>query len=178
MSQSKARKYLLYAAGEVLLITVGILIALQISNWNEQRQDRARERVHLEQLYADFATNADRMASVADHHAELAENLMIAVSAIKRGELAADEVELFKWVILTMHQFPPSNAITGAYDAIIASGDFAVVQDQELKSSLVKIDSALEAMQRLSEMASEDNPLPDDVRITHLNSSTSSNEGN
>ena len=156
LSQSKMRKYLLYAVGEVLLITVGILIALQISNWNEKRQDRARERVHLEQLYADFATNADRLTRVANHRGELAENLMIAVSAVKRGELAADEVELFKWVILTMHQFPPSNATTGGYDAIIASGDFAIIQDQELKSNIVKIASAIESMQRQSEMASEE----------------------
>ena len=164
LSKSKTRKYLSYAVGEVLLVTVGILIAIQINNWNEQRKDRGRERVHLEQLYADLSTNADRMNRVADHHAELAENLMVAVSVVKRGELATDEVEQFKWVILTMHQFPPAGATTGGYDALIASGDFAIIQYQELKSNIVKIDSAIETLQRLSDLASEASPLPDSVR--------------
>jgi len=31
-----ARKYLLYAIGEIALVVIGILIALQINNWNEK----------------------------------------------------------------------------------------------------------------------------------------------
>ena len=37
MSESKSRKYLLYAFGEVFLVIIGILIALQVNNWNEER---------------------------------------------------------------------------------------------------------------------------------------------
>ena len=34
-------KYLLYAVGEILLVVIGILIALQVNNWNEQRREQA-----------------------------------------------------------------------------------------------------------------------------------------
>src|SRR6056297_1458993 len=34
-------KYLLYAIGEILLVVIGILIALQVNNWNEQRKEQA-----------------------------------------------------------------------------------------------------------------------------------------
>lgn len=37
LSESKSRKYLLYAFGEVFLVIIGILIALQVNNWNEER---------------------------------------------------------------------------------------------------------------------------------------------
>jgi hypothetical protein len=164
LSTSKTRKYLLYAVGEVLLVTVGILIALQINNWNEQRKDVARERGHLEQLYSDFATNEERLAQAADHHAGMVKNLMVAVGAVKRGELAVDEVEEFKWVILTMRQYPPPFVTTGGYDAIIASGDFAILQDQELKFGLVKIYGVLDDIQRMSDLASKDNHLPTALR--------------
>ena len=39
-----ARKYFKYAIGEIILVVIGILIALQINNWNEWRKDRIMER--------------------------------------------------------------------------------------------------------------------------------------
>lgn len=38
LAQSKFSKYLLYAIGEIVLVVIGILIALQINNWNESRK--------------------------------------------------------------------------------------------------------------------------------------------
>ena len=38
-----AKKYLLYAIGEILLVVIGIVIALQINNWNEERKDQKFE---------------------------------------------------------------------------------------------------------------------------------------
>ncbi len=43
MKETKLNKYLLYAMGEILLVVLGILIALQINNWNEWRKDRDLE---------------------------------------------------------------------------------------------------------------------------------------
>ena len=163
LAQPKTKKFLLYAVGEVLLVTAGILIALQINNWNEERKDSVREYAYLEQLYADSETNASRIAQVAEHHAKLAEDLMFAVSVVKRGKLAADEVERFKWAILRMYQFYPPFVTTGGYDSLIASGDFAILQDQELKTSLAKAHGDLEVLPRFSNAASEQRGLPDAV---------------
>ena len=38
LPDNKFSKYLLYAIGEILLVVIGILIALQVSNWNENMQ--------------------------------------------------------------------------------------------------------------------------------------------
>lgn len=43
LTQNKVSKYLLYAIGEILLVVVGILIALQVNNWNEDRLSRQFE---------------------------------------------------------------------------------------------------------------------------------------
>ncbi|MEJ2585524.1 MAG: DUF6090 family protein [Robiginitalea sp.] len=57
LTDSKFNKYLLYAVGEILLVVIGILIALQINNWNEERKAREREQQLLISLSEDFKSN-------------------------------------------------------------------------------------------------------------------------
>ena len=40
LSENRFTKYLLYALGEIILVVIGILIALGISNWNESKKNR------------------------------------------------------------------------------------------------------------------------------------------
>jgi len=49
-----ARKYLLYAIGEIALVVIGILIALQINNWNQERLNRLEEQQLLRLIYTEM----------------------------------------------------------------------------------------------------------------------------
>ena len=50
LSENKFSKYLLYAIGEIVLVVIGILIALQVSNFNEQKKLRKKELTYLKEL--------------------------------------------------------------------------------------------------------------------------------
>ena len=50
MEEKKVSGYLKYAIGEIILVVIGILIALQINNWNQERINRKRERSYLIEL--------------------------------------------------------------------------------------------------------------------------------
>ena len=52
--ENKFSKYLLYAIGEIVLVVIGILIALQINNWNESNRDKKQEKVYLKNLKEDL----------------------------------------------------------------------------------------------------------------------------
>lgn len=69
MSENKTGKYLKYALGEILLVMIGILLALQVKNWNEQRKDRKLEQELLVTLLKTLEQNKDviesRMKSIS-----------------------------------------------------------------------------------------------------------------
>ena len=50
ITDNKFSKYLLYAIGEILLVVIGILIALQVDSWNEERKDQIRLRNMLQSI--------------------------------------------------------------------------------------------------------------------------------
>ncbi|SRR6056297_2516550 len=54
IASGSVTKYLLYAVGESLLVVVGILIALQVNNWNEDRQLNRQEQTYLGLLRDDL----------------------------------------------------------------------------------------------------------------------------
>ena len=57
MSENKTGKYLKYAIGEIVLVVIGILIALSINNWNENRKSSNAEAKALVELLAEFKKN-------------------------------------------------------------------------------------------------------------------------
>ncbi|MDM9631471.1 DUF6090 family protein [Robiginitalea aurantiaca] len=54
LSQGKTGKYLTYALGEIVLVVIGILIALQINTWNESRKEIGKSRALLKEFRKDL----------------------------------------------------------------------------------------------------------------------------
>ena len=83
ISEDKFFKYLLYAIGEILLVVIGILIALQVNNWNEQRVALNREQQILHSLHSEFSYNLDELKfdiarlDTSIHNLEILMDLML-----------------------------------------------------------------------------------------------------
>ena len=57
LSENKFSKYLIYAIGEIILVVIGILIALQVNNWNQNRIDSKIEKQLLTELLENLEVN-------------------------------------------------------------------------------------------------------------------------
>ena len=135
-----------FAVGiDFVIVVVGIFVGLQVDAWNEDRKERIRERAAVEQLIADFTTNGETVNRMVEFHEEKIKEIKFAVDALTSGELAPEDASRFRNAFISMFQLPPLGATMGGYEAMIASGDFALIQDQKLKSMLVNLDADLEA---------------------------------
>lgn len=68
LTENKFSKYVLYAIGEIILVVIGILLALQINNWNEERQNQKEAHKILLQLKNEFETNNELVDSSIEFH--------------------------------------------------------------------------------------------------------------
>ncbi len=59
MEKNKTGKYLKYAIGEIVLVVIGILIALQINNWNEEKKLDSKTQDYYVQLLVDLKSDVD-----------------------------------------------------------------------------------------------------------------------
>lgn len=64
LTENKFSKYLLYAIGEIILVVIGILLALQINNWNENRKLKSKEVSSIQNLVEEIGFNNSVLKSV------------------------------------------------------------------------------------------------------------------
>eukprot|EP01093_Parvamoeba_rugata_P010289 TRINITY_DN2799_c0_g4_i1.p2 TRINITY_DN2799_c0_g4~~TRINITY_DN2799_c0_g4_i1.p2 ORF type:complete len:144 (-),score=30.31 TRINITY_DN2799_c0_g4_i1:1192-1623(-) len=71
LSEGKTGKYFKYAIGEIVLVVIGILIALQINNWNIKVKERNTERLNLIALKEEFKENKNELNNVIALNAQI-----------------------------------------------------------------------------------------------------------
>ena len=59
LRKNRFTKYMVYAIGEILLVVIGILIAVQVNNWNNTRLNHQKENIILQNLNVEFVRNRE-----------------------------------------------------------------------------------------------------------------------
>jgi len=68
LKENRLTRYLIYAIGEIVLVVIGILIALQLNNWNSERKERALEVKTLSELLTSFQGDLKDLIYNLDFH--------------------------------------------------------------------------------------------------------------
>ena len=132
---NRFRKYLLYAVGEILLVMIGILLALQVNNANEERKNRALEKAYLSDIHNDFIENQKQLEDKLKVHSR---QFDLADSLCRRVFPITDD----NWErIIRIYQraFYPhtTNAKSSSINALINSGNSNIIQNDSLKKLLL-----------------------------------------
>ena len=75
MTELNLKTFLIYSIGEVVLVILGILIALQINQWQQNKQLRETEKKMLQELEINLNTNLDVLTGVIEWESEIVKNI-------------------------------------------------------------------------------------------------------
>ena len=140
LSEGKTRKYLKYAIGEILLVIIGILIAVSINGWNENRKLKKAEQSILKDLKQEMIMNLEALEFAIEEN-EKSFEAALEMRALFNDRAAFDKMpdslffELFRklnWNVT----YDPQN---GILNSIISSGQINQLSNKELKYLLASL---------------------------------------
>ncbi|MDT0558288.1 DUF6090 family protein [Ichthyenterobacterium sp. W332] len=134
IEKNKMGKYFKYVIGEILLVVIGILIALQINNWNEDQKSAKQEKTYYCKISEDLQVdikNIDSALVSIDIRLERTKKFMKNLLKIQD-----DKAVIFKDFIPTFryYKFLPTKA---AIVDITSSGKLEKLRNQPLKKSIL-----------------------------------------
>lgn len=104
LSEGKTGKYLQYAIGEIVLVVIGILIALQINNWNEGRKEFRKSKALLQEFKRDLARDTVESNYVTG---KLEHRIAIGAWALHKISYDTSHLDSLKLVFFSpYHQLP------------------------------------------------------------------------
>lgn len=143
--ENKVSKYFLYAIGEIVLVVVGILIALQINNWNELQKESLKEYQILISLQKDFRSNKSNLDSTIVLVSQMMDSLVENIYYF--GE---DELPLSKQLRHTIYapNYIVTNLVDGSLTSVLSSDKLELIRNDSLKYRLTAYPSAVKKYQK------------------------------
>ena len=135
LSEGKTGKYFKYAISEILLVMIGILLALQVNNWNNSRIEANREQTILRNLRSDFNDNITELNRIYQGTEESYRSSVSLLEIIKDDSpIISEEIEaLLNSIINGFYSLDLNSA---SIDEIINSGSLSIIKDVKLREQI------------------------------------------
>jgi hypothetical protein len=135
LSEHKFRKYLGYAVGEIVLVMIGILLALQVNNWNINRNNSKQEIALLSQLENEYEENLKEVNEKIAMRLAILSSINELFSYIDNG-IDGVHLDTIRLHIGRTFKNPTYDGPNGVTQEILNSGKLYLIQNSELKIHL------------------------------------------
>jgi hypothetical protein len=142
------------ALAEVTLIVAGVLIALAVDNWWEEKREREAEISYLEALKLDFLTNRESLESSIKIQQDIINNGDEILNLIKAG-LSDESTGEFLSKVSNLYLFRTWVPDTGTYEDIINSGRLLYIESVQLRKELSGFRATVASIQKFETLQTE-----------------------
>ena len=128
-------KYSRYAIGEIVLVVIGILIALSINNWNENRKKEVLEIQFLKRLANDLMSDTIYLnRRIKDSEKEMSNYYKFIHLAYEEQKSMKEFQELVGHLIFNSEQFVSQNS---TYLELLNAGQLNIFKNEKLKNNMI-----------------------------------------
>ena len=135
LKEGKTANYLKYAIGEIILVVIGILIALQVNNWNESNKLKKEETLYLKRLKIDlekdtlyYKNSIDRANLLIDRNNSFLKKIYDQQKSIDEGRTLMN-IALWDSEYLTVQN--------NTYRELVSSGKLNIIPNPTLKEAVI-----------------------------------------
>lgn len=138
LSENKFSKYLLYAIGEIILVVIGILIALQVNNWNLNRKTQEKEQTYLKEIQNNLQQDSLRLQAVLDFNknkAKIVDNMLQIFVDTLTNEA---RFQIFNKYANDFTFYEVFDPVRIAFNNMLSAESIDLIDSSELRESLSK----------------------------------------
>ncbi|MCB0661970.1 MAG: hypothetical protein KDC24_04480 [Saprospiraceae bacterium] len=135
--EKKLSNYLFYALGEIVLVVIGILLALQLNTWNAARQDAISEEIYLKRI-ADDINN--QLVPLTDYISSLEVSAKEAVQVLDEFKVkgSMSQVDSINFRLQKMMKTRTFPVVNSTFLELNSSGQMQLIQNKALRSNLIR----------------------------------------
>ncbi|MCA0133240.1 DUF6090 family protein [Winogradskyella alexanderae] len=132
LSENKFNKYLIYAIGEIVLVVLGILIALQVNNLNNERQNNKKVSGYINEIKNNLAVDAELIDSIVSHNNTKIQQLIKTIDFYYRmeGDMRYRDSIFFIASKGKIASFIPFKTNITGLNALISSGELSLIPNR------------------------------------------------
>jgi hypothetical protein len=145
LNARKFRKYLAYAAGEIILVVVGILIALQFNSADLDRQDRKKEKDFMVSMLGDLEKDVREIDIAVAGNRVLLNGLDELLQQIAQKPQSLEEQRrLYLWSLKNTYWYFTAEFSEGTLSQLKYSGGFQLVEKESVLDAILRYDQGLD----------------------------------
>jgi len=136
IKDNKLQKYLAYAVGEVLLVVIGIVLALQFSNWNQKSNEIKKEIWYLDNIANDMFNQQESLKYLKTYYDDVLHISKDILADYKRtmSFKQVDSLSLKLNQLMIYNTFPN---IDNTYKELVSSGQVALIENDSLVLNII-----------------------------------------
>jgi len=138
METGKTGKYFKYAIGEIVLVVIGILIALSINNWNQERIYNNERAYLITELLTEFENNLKHIKNVSSNNQQYLSKFDTVLERLPSLKFPGDEKKLSELLVgsavIGFFTFNPSE---GMINSMSNTSNFQHINDKSLRRNLL-----------------------------------------
>lgn len=146
LTEGKTMKYFKYAFGEIILVVIGILIALQINNWNEINKSNAETSNYIDSFYEENKSNKESIILAIAYNEEKIKSVDSLKQFLLSKNYTHKRINILCATLMGMSNYDPS---TTTMENISASGDFDLIKDIDLRKLIINTYKAYKTTTKL-----------------------------
>ena len=136
LTENRVSKYLLYALGEIALVMIGILLALQVNSWNDHRTNLRKSKEFHQRMIDDLDLIINSSSGEVSRSTDLMESLNSSVEILESGELNDSTKSVLDFALLNYYQMVRLNTELSSYEEMKSSGQIGLIRNTELRNKI------------------------------------------
>ena len=140
LTENKFGKYLTYAIGEIILVVIGILIALSINNWNENRKNSIEEKAILENLLENLNLSKIQSEQLISEESQLKQNLIQILGVDSKDNKVKDKTisdSIFKNAVWDLQSDMPT---FNAYNNLKSTNKLSLIKNKNINEKFTELE--------------------------------------